>query len=45
MAEMILAGTIKDGETVRVSAGKQGLSFNGKLSGGSGLELENVIPP
>jgi ATP-dependent Clp protease ATP-binding subunit ClpB len=31
MAEMILAGTIKDGETVRVSAGKQGLSFNGKL--------------
>ncbi|MGA8414077.1 MAG: AAA family ATPase, partial [Xanthobacteraceae bacterium] len=30
MAEMILAGTIKDGETVRVSAGKQGLSFNGK---------------
>ncbi|MFZ0124402.1 MAG: ATP-dependent chaperone ClpB, partial [Xanthobacteraceae bacterium] len=30
MAEMILAGAIKDGETVRVSAGKQGLSFNGK---------------
>jgi len=30
LAEMILAGGIKDGETVRVSAGKQGLSFNGK---------------
>ena len=45
MAEMILAGTIKDGETVRVSAGKQGLSFNGKAGGGGGVELENVIPP
>jgi ATP-dependent Clp protease ATP-binding subunit ClpB len=30
LAEMLLAGAIKDGETVRVSAGKQGLSFNGK---------------
>ena len=27
---MVLAGRLKDGETVRVSAGKQGLSFNGK---------------
>ena len=26
---MILAGSIKDGETVEVSAGKQGLTFNG----------------
>ena len=32
LAEMILAGTIKDGETVSVSAGKQGLTFNGKLA-------------
>jgi ATP-dependent Clp protease ATP-binding subunit ClpB len=32
LAEMILAGTIKDGEKVRVSVGKQGLSFNGKLA-------------
>jgi ATP-dependent Clp protease ATP-binding subunit ClpB len=32
LAEMILAGTIKDGETVTVSAGKQGLMFNGKLA-------------
>jgi ATP-dependent Clp protease ATP-binding subunit ClpB len=29
LAEMILAGTIKDGEKVTVSAGKQGLTFNG----------------
>ena len=32
LAEMILAGHIKDGEKVVVSAGKQGLSFNGKLA-------------
>jgi hypothetical protein len=29
---MILAGTIKDGEKVTVSVGKQGLTFNGKLA-------------
>jgi ATP-dependent Clp protease ATP-binding subunit ClpB len=29
LAEMILAGTVKDGEKVAVSAGKQGLTFNG----------------
>ncbi len=29
MAEMLLAGQIKDGETVKISAGKQGLTFNG----------------
>src|SRR3954452_13972763 len=32
LAEMILAGTIKDGETVTVSGGKLGLTFNGKLA-------------
>ncbi|MBS0246825.1 MAG: ATP-dependent chaperone ClpB [Proteobacteria bacterium] len=32
LAEMILSGTVKDGETVDVSAGKQGLTFNGKLA-------------
>ena len=32
LAEMILAGTIKDGEQVTVSSGKQGLTFNGKLA-------------
>jgi ATP-dependent Clp protease ATP-binding subunit ClpB len=32
LAEMILSGTIKDGEPVNVSVGKQGLTFNGKLA-------------
>jgi ATP-dependent Clp protease ATP-binding subunit ClpB len=32
LAEMILAGTVKDSEKVTVSAGKQGLTFNGKLA-------------
>ena len=29
LAEMILAGSVKDGETVAISAGKHGLTFNG----------------
>jgi ATP-dependent Clp protease ATP-binding subunit ClpB len=32
LAELILSGGIKDGEKVVVSAGKQGLTFNGKLA-------------
>jgi ATP-dependent Clp protease ATP-binding subunit ClpB len=32
LAEMILAGQIKDGEKVVISANKQGLAFNGKLA-------------
>ncbi|MGC1467013.1 MAG: ATP-dependent chaperone ClpB [Pseudolabrys sp.] len=32
LAEMILAGTVKDGEKVAVSAGKDGLTFNGRLA-------------
>ncbi|HVV80333.1 MAG TPA: ATP-dependent chaperone ClpB [Pseudolabrys sp.] len=32
LAEMILAGAIKDGEKVTISAGKSGLTFNGKLA-------------
>jgi ATP-dependent Clp protease ATP-binding subunit ClpB len=32
LAEMILAGHVKDGEKVVISAGKQGLTFNGKLA-------------
>jgi ATP-dependent Clp protease ATP-binding subunit ClpB len=32
MAEMILSGHVKDGETVNVSADKKGLTFNGKLA-------------
>jgi ATP-dependent Clp protease ATP-binding subunit ClpB len=32
LAEMILAGTVKDGETVTVSGDKLGLTFNGKMA-------------
>ena len=32
LAEMILAGSVKDGDQVVISAGKQGLAFNGKLA-------------
>jgi ATP-dependent Clp protease ATP-binding subunit ClpB len=32
LAEMILAGQIKDGDAVSISAGKHGLTFNGKLA-------------
>jgi ATP-dependent Clp protease ATP-binding subunit ClpB len=32
LAEMILSGRVKDGEKVAISAGKQGLAFNGKLA-------------
>jgi ATP-dependent Clp protease ATP-binding subunit ClpB len=32
LAEMILSGTVKDGEQVVISAGKQGLTFNGRLA-------------
>jgi len=32
LAELILAGSVKDGEKIVVSAGKQGLAFNGKLA-------------
>jgi ATP-dependent Clp protease ATP-binding subunit ClpB len=32
LAELILAGRIKDGEKVKISAGKQGLAFNGEVA-------------
>ena len=32
LAELILAGRIKDGEKVVISAGKQGLKFNGEVA-------------
>src|SRR4029078_13561483 len=32
LAEMILAGTIKDGEKVTICGDKLGLTFNGKLA-------------
>ena len=33
LAEAILEGTIHDGETVKIDAGKTGLTFNGKEAG------------
>ena len=38
LAELILSGKIKDGDTVKVSAGKQGLTFNVQYSFGKGLD-------
>ena len=32
LSELILSGRIKDGEKLVISAGKQGLTFNGKLA-------------
>jgi len=32
LAELILSGKVKDGETVAVSANKQGVTFNGQLA-------------
>jgi ATP-dependent Clp protease ATP-binding subunit ClpB len=32
LAELILRGSIKDGDTVEVTGGKQGLAFNGKVA-------------
>jgi len=32
LAEMILGGSVKDGDKVNISAGKNGLTFNGKLA-------------
>ena len=32
LAELVLAGTVKDGDRVAISAGKQGLTFNGKVA-------------
>ena len=32
LAELILSGKIKDGDKVAISAGKQGLTFNGELA-------------
>ncbi|MEA2947796.1 MAG: ATP-dependent Clp protease ATP-binding subunit ClpB, partial [Alphaproteobacteria bacterium] len=32
LAEQILAGTVKDGDKVTISAGREGLTFNGKLA-------------
>jgi ATP-dependent Clp protease ATP-binding subunit ClpB len=34
LAEMILAGEVKDGDRVKVAAAYDGLTFNGKIAGG-----------
>jgi ATP-dependent Clp protease ATP-binding subunit ClpB len=41
LAEMILAGQIHDGETVKISAGEGGLTFNGEVAG---VALDEPIP-
>ncbi len=30
LAELILGGQVRDGDTVKIAAGKKGLTFNGK---------------
>jgi len=32
LADLILSGRIKDGEKVKISAGREGLSFNGAVA-------------
>jgi ATP-dependent Clp protease ATP-binding subunit ClpB len=32
LAEMVLAGKVRDGETVKITAGKDGLLFNGEVA-------------
>lgn len=32
LAEMILSGDVRDGSAVKISAGKEGLTFNGKTA-------------
>ncbi|MEQ8179145.1 MAG: ATP-dependent chaperone ClpB [Amphiplicatus sp.] len=41
LAEMILAGTIKDGETLEVSAGPEGLTIDGKPAGRRGRDARS----
>ena len=42
LAELILSGKIKDGEKVAVSAGKQGLAFNGEVATGGVSRIHSV---
>jgi ATP-dependent Clp protease ATP-binding subunit ClpB len=43
LAEMVLAGEVRDGSRVKISAGKGGLTFNGKTPQASDMqELESV---
>ncbi|EFI52532.1 ATP-dependent chaperone ClpB [Afipia sp. 1NLS2] len=42
LAEMILAGDVRDGATVKISAGKSGLTFNGKAVGEDASDLDET---
>ncbi|GAA3847712.1 ATP-dependent chaperone ClpB [[Pseudomonas] carboxydohydrogena] len=42
LAEMILAGDVHDGATVKISAGKSGLTFNGKAVGEDASDLDEA---
>jgi ATP-dependent Clp protease ATP-binding subunit ClpB len=42
LAEMILAGDVRDGATVKISADKSGLTFNGKAVGEDASDLDET---
>jgi ATP-dependent Clp protease ATP-binding subunit ClpB len=45
LAEMILSGEVRDGMTVKISAGKNGLTFNGKAVGDDSSDLDEAPVP
>ncbi|EKS30865.1 ATP-dependent chaperone ClpB [Afipia felis] len=45
LAEMVLAGEVQDGATVKISAGKDGLTFNGKPVGEDASDLDEAPMP
>jgi ATP-dependent Clp protease ATP-binding subunit ClpB len=45
LAEMVLAGEVLDGATVKISAGKDGLTFNGKAVGEEISDLDDEPVP
>ncbi|CAM5311807.1 Chaperone protein ClpB OS=Afipia felis OX=1035 GN=clpB PE=3 SV=1 [Afipia felis] len=45
LAEMVLAGEVLDGATVKISAGKDGLTFNGKAVGDDVSDLDEAPMP
>ncbi|MBN9603903.1 MAG: ATP-dependent chaperone ClpB [Afipia felis] len=45
LAEMVLAGEVHDGATVKISAGKDGLTFNGKTVGEDASDLDDAPMP
>jgi len=45
LAEMILSGEVRDGMTVKISAGKNGLTFNGKAVGDDSSDLDEAPMP